>query len=111
MLVSEHGADESDGCPVELDKRPNPQTVPQLETALGRARANSQEVKQVYKNWRPEPSKVELADLLWPVLKGKIEQAKTNDELPEIAQVTLQAYTELGARFAGVWHLPKSVDN
>ena len=92
----------------KLDRRATPATVAQIEAALSKARDNSQDVKQVYTNWRPEPSKVELAETLWPVLKSKIEQAQTNDDLPEIAQVAIQAYTELGARFGGVWHLPKS---
>ena len=66
----------------------------QLLQAIVATRAAGKDIKEVWSQWTPKPSKVELALALWPRLEAKIE-ACTVDEaipLPEIVEVVQGAY-------------------
>lgn len=45
-------------------------------------------------NWSPQPSKVALAEELWPTLKTKIDDARWSETkpIPEVANVVHEAY-------------------
>lgn len=46
----------------------------------------------MWSGWKPSPSKVDLADALWPRLRKQIDAAKDRKhELPEIASVLWSA--------------------
>lgn len=80
----------------------------QLIDALGYWRAKKQDIKRVWMSGRwdveakcmtgrwapPEPSKVDLAEALWPTLERKIERLMAGEELPvpPIAAVISDAY-------------------
>jgi len=67
------------------------------------------DVKKVWKTWRPEVSKIHLAERLWPHLQQRIEEADDDKvDLPEFAQVVLDAHLR-AARFAGTWSLSPAV--
>jgi hypothetical protein len=53
------------------------------------------DIKHVWSQWSYKPSKVALAEQLWPVLKRKIEQCRTGEDaaVPEIVEVVLRAHT------------------
>jgi hypothetical protein len=53
-----------------------------VRLALARCRAARSNIKSVWTNWRPKPSKVELAKALWPVLERKIDRAKHPRRIP-----------------------------
>jgi hypothetical protein len=90
-------------------------TRDQLVQALGHWRAKEQDIKRVWTSGRwddqakrmtgrwpkPEPSKVELAEALWPTLQRKIERLMSGEQIPAppIVQVVSDAYhVALGAR-------------
>jgi hypothetical protein len=50
-----------------------------LARALDLHRENGQDIKKVWTNWRTAPSKRELAETLWPILRGKIDKAANDD--------------------------------
>ena len=68
--------------------------VDELTTALGAHRRTRQDIKTVWKNWRPHPSKRDLADELWPTLKLKLEAAEvdTSVVVPPIAERLIFAF-------------------
>lgn len=74
----------------------NSATWPGVEVVLDRltaARTRRRDIKSVWHDWRPEPSKVRLAEDLWPALRDKIDHAQSaQHELPQIAQVAIDAY-------------------
>ena len=64
-----------------------------LADALRRHRAANQDIGHVWSNWRPTPSKIRLAEALWPDLETRIVAASSGDgDLPEIAAVVIEAY-------------------
>jgi antitoxin component HigA of HigAB toxin-antitoxin module len=81
-------------------------TRDQLVEALGYWRGRKQDIKYVWASgrwdaatqrvtgrWEFQPSKVELAKTLWPVLEEKIEQNKTAaGTVPLLVQIIAQAY-------------------
>ncbi|WP_409463231.1 hypothetical protein [Amycolatopsis sp. GA6-003] len=52
------------------------------------------DIKNVWWDWNYEPSKVALAEQLWPVLKQKIDRCREDDgaPIPEIVRVVEKAY-------------------
>ncbi|TVT20707.1 hypothetical protein LWP59_33865 [Amycolatopsis acidiphila] len=52
------------------------------------------DIKNVWWDWNYEPSKVNLAEQLWPVLKQKIDRCREDEEapIPEIVRVVEKAY-------------------
>jgi hypothetical protein len=82
-------------------------TRDQLVEALGYWRARKKDIKRVWESgrwieqsqgmtgkWTPEPSKVSLAEALWPTLEEKIQLAMTTQDafIPPIAAVISDAY-------------------
>jgi hypothetical protein len=51
-------------------------SLEQLVAALGVHRAKRQDIKRVWNSWRPQPSKRDLAEALWPKLKLRLEAAE-----------------------------------
>jgi hypothetical protein len=78
-------------------------TREQLARALGHHRAAHHDIKYVWANWRPEPSKRDLALALWPVLQKKLEAAgsKPAEEWPAIARALVDAEIEASQRRVG----------
>ncbi len=74
-------------------------TLAGLEAKLASQRANGGNIKLIWASWTRKPEKPELALLLWPALRDKLEQRISDDarlrEIP-IARVLLRAY-ELAA--------------
>lgn len=66
----------------------------ELVQALGKERGRRRDIRQVWSQWRYEPSKVKLAHALWPALEQKIERAKIDHdaEPPAIAVAVNDAY-------------------
>ncbi len=64
-------------------------TRERLAEALSHHRAAHHDIKHVWANWRPEPSKRDLARALWPVLRKKLDAAagKPTEEWPAIARL------------------------
>ena len=55
---------------------------------------NNVDIKNVWKDWNYQPSKVALAEQLWPVLNRKIDRCRVDDKaaIPEIVSVVERAY-------------------
>jgi hypothetical protein len=74
-------------------------TAAGLEAKLANQRANGGNIKLLWDGWTPKPEKPEMALLLWPALRAKLEQRIGDDiqlrEIP-IARILLRAY-ELAA--------------
>jgi hypothetical protein len=67
-----------------------------LVAALRAQRDNGWDIKNVWKNWRPPPSKTALARELWPVLRSKLDAAADDPtaDLPPIAEALISAFRE-----------------
>jgi hypothetical protein len=65
-----------------------------LRTALGSQRASGHDIRNVWKNWRPVPSKTALAHALWPVLRDRLDAASADPSIepPPIALRLLDAF-------------------
>jgi len=74
-----------------------------LEAALAAHRRAEQDIKAVWKNWRPGVKKPDLARRLWPVLKAKLDKAMADSTrtVPEVATALVDAYHEAARRPAG----------
>jgi hypothetical protein len=87
----------------------NSATWPGVDAVMDRltaARTRRYDIKYVWHDWRPEPSKVRLAEDLWPVLREKIDRAQSGSvELPQIAQIAINAYYEAQRYARGTWVL------
>ncbi|SFI88962.1 hypothetical protein [Amycolatopsis sacchari] len=61
---------------------------------LARNGNHSVDIKNVWRDWSYKPSKVALANQLWPVLKNKIDRCREDEEasIPEIVRVVDKAY-------------------
>lgn len=62
---------------------------------MGGIRARGLDIKKVWdQNWSPQPSKVALAEALWPTLKARIEDARWSETkpIPEVAEVVHETY-------------------
>lgn len=59
----------------------------ELRRAVRSARAARRPIKTVWAHWRRKPSKVALAQFLWPVLKEKIENPRSRRALPIVEVV------------------------
>ena len=58
-----------------------------VREALRRCRAARSNIKNVWKNWRFEPSKPKLGEALWPDLERKILAARNPNRIPIVAVV------------------------
>lgn len=69
-------------------------TRDELMVSIAAERRRGKDIKEVWSQWRPKPSKVRLADVLWPVLERKIQHAMSDASapVPEIAEVVQHAY-------------------
>lgn len=76
----------------------------ELAIALQHHRQNRNDIKQVWKRWRPQPSKTSLAAELWPVLERHIYAAEhdPSEPVPEVVQRVLEAYHQ-AQRLPGRW--------
>jgi hypothetical protein len=66
-----------------------------LVSRIATIRARGLDIKNVWdQNWTPKPSKVTLADALWPTLRAKIDDARWNATvpIPKVAEVVHEAY-------------------
>ncbi len=77
-----------------VDSGRNRRNRAQLLQAIVATRATGKDIKEVWSQWTPKPSKVELALALWPRLEAKIEACKVDEAipLPEIVEVVQGAY-------------------
>jgi hypothetical protein len=69
-------------------------TRQQLLDRIASERRRRKDIKEVWSQWERKPSKVELANALWPILEGKIRRRLTDPEAPtpEIAEIVWLAY-------------------
>jgi hypothetical protein len=79
----------------------------ELAKAIGQCRAHQVDIKQVWSNWRPKPSKRAVAEQLWPTLERKVIAALANPNaaVPEVMARLQDAYLQAGDRPAGAWVL------
>jgi hypothetical protein len=66
-----------------------------LVERIAETRGRGLDVKKVWdQNWTPQPSKIALAEALWPTLKTKIDDARWSESkpIPEVANVVHEAY-------------------
>jgi hypothetical protein len=85
---------------------------PQLERddlvqALQRHREHGDDIKQVWANWRPKPSKRDLARQLQPELETQVERAfeDPTTALPQLAQLVWDGYRIAKSQPAGMFLL------
>jgi hypothetical protein len=67
----------------------------ELMERIGEIRGRGLDIKKVWnQNWTPQPSKVVLAEALWPTLKTKIDDARWSESkpIPKVAEVVHEAY-------------------
>jgi hypothetical protein len=67
----------------------------ELIARIAMIRARDLDIKKVWdQNWAPQPSKVALAEALWPTLKAKIDDARWSEikPIPAVAEVVHEAY-------------------
>ena len=70
-------------------------THPGLVHRISVIRARGSDVKDVWDTaWAPKPTKLALAEALWPILKKKIDDARWSEteEIPRVAEVVHEAY-------------------
>jgi len=68
---------------------------PALVARIAEIRERGLDLKKVWdQNWTPQPSKIALAEALWPTLKTKIDDARWNETkpIPEVANVVHEAH-------------------
>lgn len=67
-----------------------------LEEALAEQRKHSQDIKNVWRNWRNPPSKRALAESLWPCLRDRLDVAAADSttEPPPIALRLVDAFRQ-----------------
>ncbi len=68
---------------------------PSLIAHIARIRARGLDIKKVWdQTWTPQPSKITLADALWPPLKAKIDDARSSQTkpIPAVAEIVHDAY-------------------
>lgn len=66
-----------------------------LIARIASTRARGLDIKKVWdQTWAPQPSKIALADALWPTLKAKIDDARRSETkpMPHVAEVVHDAY-------------------
>lgn len=66
----------------------------ELVARLAATRGRRKDIKEVWSRWPYQVSKTELAEVLWPRLKVKIERVRSGvpEPVPQIAQVLEQTY-------------------
>lgn len=67
----------------------------ELTARIATIRARGLDIKKVWnQNWTPQPSKIALAEALWPTLKVKIDDARWSEtqSIPKVAEVVREAY-------------------
>jgi hypothetical protein len=70
-------------------------TREELVSRISEIRACGSDVKDVWDiSWAPKPTKTALARALWPILKKKIDDARSidGDQMPRVAEVVHEAY-------------------
>ncbi len=66
-----------------------------LVARIAEIRERGLDIKKVWdRTWSPQPSKVALAEALWPTLKARIDDARWSETkpIPEVADVVHEAY-------------------
>jgi hypothetical protein len=66
-----------------------------LVARIAAIRGRGLDIKKVWdQNWTPHPSKINLAEMLWPTLKAKIDDARWSETkpIPGVAEVVHEAY-------------------
>lgn len=73
---------------------------------IAQSRSRGHDLKAVWHDWAHQPSKPELADVLWPVMSRRIDIAlATGQPLPEIAQAVYDAHERARTNTTGSWVL------
>jgi hypothetical protein len=74
-----------------------------LASAIVLHRSNGQDIRRVWTNWTPAVAKKDLAHLLWPTLKAKLDRAASSEHepVPSVAQALIDAYHEAAQRPRG----------
>ena len=70
-------------------------SLPDLIARVAETRMQGADVKRVWDNkWQPKPTKLDLANTLWPTLRQKIDDAASSDAapMPPVADVVREAY-------------------
>jgi hypothetical protein len=69
-------------------------TRDELIAAIRAERDRRKDIKAVWSLWSPEPSKIDLAKQLWPVLEAKVVRCRVESSapVPAIAEVVQEAY-------------------
>lgn len=66
-----------------------------MEACVGGIRARGLDIKKVWnRSWYPQPSKVTLAEALWPALMTKIDDTPWSEvaPIPAVAELVHEAY-------------------
>ncbi|MDA8381138.1 MAG: hypothetical protein M0020_09995 [Actinomycetota bacterium] len=71
-----------------------------LIAALAEHRIRRQDIKTLWRRWRPRVQKTELAKRLWPLLRAKLTEAQQDEAqpVPSVAQVIIDAYHSAASR-------------
>ena len=85
----------------------------ELVARVSLVRDRGHDVKAIWNNtWQPGPNKLALAEALWPVLRNKIDEARTNDTIPipAVADVVHEAYMLAQQSAPGVSYVIRAAD-
>lgn len=76
----------------------------ELLAKIVHSRSRGSDLKAVWHDWAHKPSKLELADALWPVLRRKIRAAlESGEKLPELAAAVYAAHSRARINSQGSW--------
>lgn len=74
---------------------------------IARARSKGSDVKSAWAGWARKPSKVRMAEALWPILEAKVVKAMNDQDapVPPVAQAILDAYDLVAQVHPGTYSL------
>lgn len=65
----------------------------ELVGQIAEVRRRKRDLRQVWSQWNHKPSKIDLADALWPIMAASIDAAKRGEvDAPELAAVVQEAH-------------------
>jgi len=77
-----------------------------LSRAVSIERSARRDIRRVWGTWVPEPSKIDLANALWPAMEARLEQASAGKgPWPPIAEKLAEAFAHAALRHRGLFAL------